>query len=118
MGTWGLSAGYDFGFMSLAADYSVSDWNDDNGWVEEDTTQYNVAAVFGVASTTDVAVGMGNKDSDVDGYEDITEWYANVTYKFPEAKNVSVFAEVADSDEEVDGEDVDMGVLAGLRVKF
>ncbi|MGM0952964.1 MAG: porin [Pseudomonadota bacterium] len=118
VGTYGISAAYDFGFMSLAADYSVSDWSDDNGWVEEDTTQYNVAAVFGVASTTDVAVGMGNKDSDVDGYEDITEWYANVTYKFPEAKNVSVFAEVADSDEEVDGEDVDMGFLAGLRVKF
>jgi predicted porin len=112
--TYGVSASYDFGFMNLAADYSLTD--DNNTDVE--TEQYNVAAVFGVASTTDVAVGMGNKDSDATGYEDITEWYANVTYKFPQAKNVRVFAEVADSDWEDNGEDVDMGMLAGLRVKF
>jgi predicted porin len=122
VGTYGISAAYDFGFMSLAADYSVSDWTKDDdqsvSWTEEDMTQYNVAAVFGVASTTDVAVGMGNKDSDVDGYEDVTEWYANVTYKFPEAKNVRVFAEVADSDLKKNNEEVDMGMLAGLRVKF
>jgi len=123
VGTYGISAAYDFGFISLAADYSVSDWTDDDtvSWTEEDMTQYNVAAVFAVASTTDVAVGMGNKDSDVDGYKDVTEWYANVTYKFPEAKNVSVFAEVADSDYEdpdANDEEVDMGFLAGLRVKF
>ena len=113
--TWGVSASYDFGFMNLAADYSVTD--DNNTDVE--TEQYNVAAVFAVASTTDVAVGMGNQDKDTANYEDITEWYANVTYKFPEAKNVSVFAEVADSDEEYSsGEEADMGFLAGLRVKF
>ncbi|SET56971.1 Outer membrane protein (porin) [Marinobacter segnicrescens] len=64
VGTWGLSASYDFGFMNLAADYSVSDWSDVGTWEEEDMTQYNVAAVFPVASTTDVALGMGNKDSD------------------------------------------------------
>ena len=117
--TWGVSASYDFGIVTLAADYSVSDWSKDDDqiigeWADEDMTQYNVAAVFAVASTTDVAVGMGNKDSDAAGYEDITEWYANVTYKFPQAKNVSVFAEIADSD--VD--EHDMGMLAGLRVKF
>lgn len=122
VGTYGVSAAYDFGFMSLAADYSVSDWTKDDdqnvSWTEEDMTQYNVAAVFGVASTTDVAVGVGNKDSDVDGYKDVTEWYANVTYKFPEAKNVRVFAEVADSDLKKSNKEVDMGMLAGLRVKF
>jgi len=115
--TWGVSASYDFGFMNLAADYSLTDDNNTNF----ETEQYNVAAVFGVASTTDVAVGMGNKDSDATGYEDITEWYANVTYKFPEAKNVRVFAEVADSDykdPKANNEEVDMGMLAGLRVKF
>lgn len=118
IGTWGLSASYDFGFMNLAADYSVSDWSDDGVWVEEDMTQYNVAAVFPVASTTDVALGMGNKDSDA-WNEDITEWYANVTYAFPTASNVSVFAEIAQSDEEyADGEDADLGFLAGMRLKF
>ena len=112
--TYGVSASYDFGFMNLAADYSVTDDNN----TDFETKQYNIAAVFGVASTTDVAVGMGNKDSDENGFEDITEWYANVTYKFPQAKNVSVLVEVADSDLEKNGQEVDMGVLAGLRVKF
>ncbi|PFG10174.1 porin [Marinobacter sp. LV10MA510-1] len=112
--TYGVSASYDFGFMNLAADYSVTDDNN----TDFETKQYNIAAVFGVASTTDVAVGMGNKDSDENGFEDITEWYANVTYKFPQAKNVSVFAEVANSDLEKNGKEVDMGMLAGLRVKF
>ena len=112
--TYGVSASYDFGFMNLAADYSLTD--DNNTDVE--TKQYNVAAVFPVASTTDVAVGMGNKDSDATGYEDVTEWYANVTYKFPQAKNVRVFAEVADSDLKKNNKEVDMGMLAGLRVKF
>ncbi|WP_303291188.1 porin [Marinobacter sp. SS5-14b] len=108
--TWGLSASYDFGFMNLAADYSSTDED------SVETTQYNVAAVFAVASTTDVAVGMGNKEED--NADDITEWYANVTYKFPAAKNVSVFAEIAQSDEEQGTEDADMGFLAGMRVKF
>jgi len=112
--TYGVSASYDFGFMNLAADYSVIDVNN----TSFEMKQYNIAAVFGVASTTDVAVGMGNKDSDENGFEDITEWYANVTYKFPQAKNVSVLVEVADSDLEKNGQEVDMGVLAGLRVKF
>ena len=107
--TWGVSAAYDFGIAGVAADYSVTDEANSN----PETTLYNVAATFDVASTTGVAVGMQNED--VDGAaDDVTAWYANVTYKFPEAKNVSVFAEVADTDED----DVDMGYLAGLRVKF
>ncbi|WP_226609762.1 porin [Marinobacter nauticus] len=109
--TWGVSASYDFGFMNLAADYSSTDEDD------FETTQYNLAAVFAVAATTDVALGMGNKEED--DADDVTEWYANVTYKFPAAKNVSVFAEIAQSDLEDDaGDDADMGFLAGMRVKF
>ncbi|RCW73448.1 putative porin [Marinobacter nauticus] len=111
MDTWGISASYDFGFMNLAADYSSTDEDD------FETTQYNLAAVFAVAATTDVALGMGNKEED--DADDITEWYANVTYKFPAAKNVSVFAEIAQSDlEDASGDDADMGFLAGMRVKF
>ncbi len=109
--TWGVSASYDFGFMNLAADYSSTDEDD------FETTQYNLAAVFAVAATTDVALGMGNKEED--DADDVTEWYANVTYKFPAAKNVSVFAEIAQSDlEDASGDDADMGFLAGMRVKF
>ncbi|NWO08186.1 MAG: porin [Alteromonadaceae bacterium] len=104
--TYGVSAAYDFDIAGLAADYSISD-NDGT-----ETTLYNVAATFDVASTTGVALGMQNQEED--GNEDVTGWYANVTYKFPEAKNVRLFAEIADTDED----DTDMGYLAGLRVKF
>ena len=104
--TWGVSASYDAGFATFAADYSSSDEGNN------DSNQYNIAAVFAAASTTDVAIGMVNVDED--GADDITEWYANVTYKFPTQKNVRLFAEIADSDE--DG--ADMGYLAGMRIKF
>lgn len=106
--TWGLSAGYDFGIFGLAADYSVTD----DGNTDQETTLYNVAATFDVASTTGVAIGMQNQE--LDGSDDVTGWYANVTYKFPTQKNVSVFAEVADTDKD----NADMGFLAGMRVKF
>ena len=101
--TWGVSASYDAGFATFAADYSSTD---------EIADLYNIAVSFPVASTTSMAIGMVNEDFDAG--DDITEWYANVTYKFPTQKNVSLFAEIADSDE--DG--ADMGYLAGMRVKF
>ncbi|GGC63199.1 porin [Marinobacter halophilus] len=106
--TYGLSAAYDFGIFGLAADYSVTD----NGNTDLETTLYNVAATFDVTSTTGVAIGMQNQEED--NSDDVTAWYANVTYKFPTAKNVSVFAEIADTDED----NSDMGFLAGMRVKF
>ncbi|GAB0150908.1 MULTISPECIES: porin [Marinobacterium] len=101
--TWGISASYDAGFATFAADYSSTD---------DIADLYNIAVSFPVASTTSMAIGMVNEDFDAG--DDITEWYANVTYKFPTQKNVSLFAEIADSDE--DG--ADMGYLAGMRVKF
>lgn len=106
--TYGISASYDFGIASLGADYSSTD--DSN--TDLDTTLYNVAAAFDITSTTGAAIGMQNQETD--GSEDVTGWYANVTYKFPQHKNVSAFAEVADTDED----DTDMGFLAGMRVKF
>jgi len=106
--TWGVSASYDFDIATLAADYSVTEDTD----VQPEQTLYNVAATFDVTSTTGVALGMQNYEED--GSEDVTGWYANVTYKFPAAKNVSVFAEVSD----LDVDDSDTGYLAGMRVKF
>ncbi|MEH6354485.1 MAG: porin [Marinobacter sp.] len=106
--TFGVSVSYDFGLANVGADYSATD--DSNTDLE--TTLYNVAASFDVTSTTGVAIGMQNQEED--GSEDVTAWYANVTYKFPAQKNVSVLVEVADTDED----NTNMGILAGLRVKF
>jgi len=101
--TWGVSAAYDFGMVKLLADYSV---------IEDTSAQYNLAATFKVAKTTKVALGLVNIDPD--NASDNNEWYANVTYKFPNQKNVSLFAEIADTDQS----NVDMGMLTGLRIKF
>ena len=101
--TWGISAMYDAGFASFGADYSS---------IEDTSDQYNIVAVIPVAKTTKIAVGMVNIDEE--NGDDATEWYANVTYKFPNQKNVSVFAEIADTDEE----NVDLGALVGMRIKF
>ncbi len=105
--TWGVSAAYDAGIVKLAADYSSSDLN------THDVDLYNLAAAFPIASTTSVAIGMVNTD-DESKSKDVTEWYANVTYKFPTQKNVSLFAEIADTD----ANNIDLGYLAGMRIKF
>lgn len=104
--TWGVSAAWDAGFATLAADYSASDT--DAG----DIDQYNLVAIVPVAATTKVAVGVANIEED--GTEDKTEWYANVTYAFANQPNVSVFAEIADTDED----NADLGGLVGMRLKF
>lgn len=106
--TYGVSVSYDFSVVNVGADYSITD--DSNTGL--DTTLYNVVTSFDVTSTTGVAIGMQNQEED--GSEDVTAWYANVTYKFPEQKNVSVLIEVADTDED----NTDMGLVAGMRVKF
>ncbi|MDY7116475.1 porin [Halomonas sp. SSL-5] len=119
--TWGVSAAYGFGILTLAADYSESDSDLDNYYVDSDNNrlsnaeQYNLAAVFAAAETTDIAIGMTETSyDDLVGDDDVTEWYANVTYAFPAHKNVTVFAEIADTDEE----NADVGYLAGMRIKF
>jgi len=104
--TWGASVAWDAGIATLAADYSTSDT--DAG----DIDQYNLAAIFPVADTTHIAVGMANIEED--GKDDISEWYANVTYAFANQPNVSVFAEIADTDED----NTDLGGLVGMRLKF
>jgi predicted porin len=104
--TWGLSASYDAGIATIAADYSSSE--DENN-VETSIT--NLVASFKATKTTKVAVGYQNYEQDGSGDED--GWYANVSYKFPAQKNVKLFAEISDAD----GQD-ESNVLAGMQIKF
>lgn len=103
---WGVSAGFDAGFAQFGVDFSTADAG------SVDTDQYNVVAIIPVAETTKVSLGMTNIDPS--NATDVTEWYANVSYKFPSQKNVKLFAEISDTDET----DVDMGALAGMQIKF
>jgi len=101
--TFGVSAAYKLGSVTLAADYSST---------EDVADYYNVVAVMKAAKTTKVALGMQNVEPETG--EDNSEWYANVTYKFPTQKNVSVFAEISDTDK--DG--TETAYLTGMRIKF
>lgn len=103
--TWGISAAYDFGNFKLAADYSTTD----TGASDQDVT--NLVAGFRLNPTTQVNLGTVKSDQ---GSSDITEWYANIQYQMPEQKNVSLFAEIADTD----ASGSDFGYLAGMRIKF
>ncbi len=102
--TWAVSAVYDAGFASFGADY---------GSMEDTADVYNLVAAFPVAVTTRVAIGLQNLDEE-GAATDVSGWYANVTYKFPEQQKVSLFAEVADSDEA----NSNLGFLAGMQMKF
>lgn len=107
--TWGVQASYDAEFAEFGADYSVTDDDDDS-----DETVWNLFVEVPV-KPVNIAAGYVTLDYD-DGSDDekVAGWYANVTYKFQTAKNVSIFAEISDSDET----DVDMGYMVGARLKF
>ena len=101
--TWGISASYDAGIAVVGADFSS---------IDDVSDQLNLVAKLAVNKSTKVAVGANNIEPEVG--DDVTEWYANVTYKFPEQNKVSLFAEIADTDED----NVDMGFLTGMRLQF
>ena len=113
--TWGVSAEFDAGFATIGADYSSSE--EDGSNVEVDLT--NLVATFKATDTTKIALGYVKLDSD-DNSEDADTWYANVTYKFPAQKNVSLFAEVSTTDFDDAAKDAatETDVLAGMRIKF
>ncbi|MDO6561861.1 porin [Amphritea sp. 1_MG-2023] len=100
---WGVGVTFDAGFAQFGADY---------GSMEDTADVYNLVASFPIAETTTVAVGVQNRDEDAG--DDITGWYANATYNFPEQKAVSVFGEIGDTD----ADDTDPGYLVGMRIVF
>lgn len=103
---YGISVSYDAGFAEFAADYSVAD---------EELDFWNVFAKVPV-KTMNTTFGLGYQilDPDDSSKEDIAAWYVNATYNFPAQKNVSVIAEISDTDEK----DFDIGYLIGIRIKF
>lgn len=101
--TYGISALYDAGFATFAADYSES----------EDTLKvYNFATTFGVTDSAKVALGFVNNNPEDE--ESVNEWYANVTYKFPKFDDVKLFAEISNTD----AEDAQLAYVAGAEIEF
>lgn len=104
--TFGLSATGEFGPIGFGIAYSQAD---EDGEDKLDVTSLVVSTK--VAPTTGINIGY---DITEQGDTEVNAWYANVVYKFPAAKKVSIFAELADTDED----DTDIGYLFGMRVKF
>jgi len=105
---YGVSIAYDAKVVEVGADYSVVD--DPNKY------DYDFLNIYVGVPVKSFKIGAGFQqiDYDTDAKEDVSAWYANVTYKFPAHKNVSVFAEIQDTDED----NSDMGYLVGARIKF
>lgn len=72
----------------------------------------NISVAIPVAKTTKITLGTTDESNTAGTLND--SWYANVVYKFPKAKKVSLFAEISDSD----SANSSAGFLAGMRVKF
>ncbi|RQW61106.1 porin [Vibrio viridaestus] len=103
LNTYGVSALYDAGFATFAADYSDA----------EDTLEvYNLVTTFNVTDATKVALGYVNNKPEAE--ESVNEWYANVTYEFPKFNAVKLFAEVSNTD----AEDAELAYLAGAEIEF
>lgn len=105
IGIWGVSIAYDAEFAEFAVDYSDA---------EDTASLINATVSIPVGKTIKIAGGYQYQDFEDAAIDEIGAWYANVTYKFPTAKNFSVFAEIGDTDED----NSDMGYLAGIRMKF
>ena len=101
----GVSISFKAGGLNIGADYSTVDYEGNT-----DVSISNLAVSFATAPTTSVSLGVANEDPD--GGAKVKGWYGNVTYKFPIAKNVRLFAEIGDNDKD----DVDLGYVLGLRV--
>lgn len=111
---WGVSAGYDFKYAAIAADYSLAS--------NEDDTEGSVMNICLTVPVQSVTLGAGYQminDDDTVFYADdeFTSYYANATYVFPSQSNVSIFAEIAGTDID-DDEDWDMGYLIGTNITF
>ncbi len=110
---YGINAKIKAGSAKIAVDYSKRDdtaFDGDTDLVDLKVT--NASVKFPVAKSTKATLGFTNQSNRADSVDDF--WYANVVYKFPQAKKVSVFAEVQSSD----ADNSDAGFLAGMRVKF
>ncbi len=106
----GFSLGFQVGSVDIAGDYSkVGSGATGN---LEDLKVLNLSAGFPITADLSGVVGITNESNATNSVED--SWYANVIYKFPQAKKVTAFAEIQNNG--VDGDDI--GALAGLRVKF
>ncbi|OOF20782.1 hypothetical protein BZJ17_11315 [Salinivibrio sp. IB574] len=93
--------------VGLAASYGVN--TVDTGSVKEEADFFSVAADYTHGKTT-FAIGIDNQDND--SAEDVTGYYANVTYALH--SNAKVYAEVGDTD----ADHADWGYVAGMEVKF
>lgn len=115
--TFGISAQYDAGVVSAAIAYSSADV--DGVAFPDSIVNINAVLIAPILDTTEISLGYETidvGDSVVVG-ADTDRWYVNATYEFPQASNVSTFVEIGQADiEGVSG--IDLGFLAGLRLKF
>lgn len=105
---FGISVFYGGDLFEAGADYSYIDGGENDGNVI-----YNIYAGMPVNDFT-ISGGWQMLDYDSDAEEDVSGWYATLTYTFPAHDTVSLFAEIEGTDED----DADMGYLVGMHLEF
>ncbi|BBB28077.1 porin [Neptunomonas japonica] len=103
--SWGVQAVYDADFATFGADYSS---------MADTANAYNLVSAFPITNTTKAALDIQSIDYEDKSRDDVTGWYANVTYQFPQQENVGVFAEIGDTNED----DSSVGYLSGMQLTF
>lgn len=110
---------FDKTLYSIEAEYSADAFGAGLGFAhsEDDVTnvENDLLSMFGSYTVGKVKYAVGLNLLDKDG-EDITNYYANVTYKMN--GNVRVYGEVGGADSDVSGNEYDFGYVAGLEIKF
>lgn len=116
--TFGVSLEYSAGMYGVGVAFSSLDIDEAPDTIEN----VHVVGTIKPWSTTEFNLGYemidaGDENAAALGLADVDSWYLNAIYKFPQAKGVSTFAEIGQTD--IDGvDDIDAGFLAGLRLTF
>ncbi|WP_299667958.1 porin [uncultured Psychromonas sp.] len=104
-----LEARYAFTDLELAA--SASSTDNDSGVA--DATSFGLAAVYTVDK---MAYSAAWSLVDTDGVDDVNKYFVNAAYSFN--SNVTAYLEVASNDEDLEGNDSEIGYAAGMAITF
>ena len=104
-----LEARYAFTDLELAA--AVSSTDNDSGVA--DAKSFGLAAVYTVDK---MAYSAAWSLVDTDGVADVNSYFVNAAYSFN--SNVTAYVEVATNDEDLGGNDSEIGYAAGMAITF
>ena len=111
-----------FTAYGLTSVYKPGEFGIGASWSNKTTDGQNYEAVvikdvpIGNDDAFTLHIGYGYKNYDNQVLKDVRGWYANVFYVLPQAKNVNVFAQIANSNELTGGIESGISYVTGMRI--